>query len=292
MIWVWLCHLSPRTRRLALIWTKWAPCLAAVIFIAVSAAEAWSRLDLITTPHPSPLCESRLAKLNRARSWASHTLPCSAPPRPSAQPTYTWPYCQTALDSLFVSFSLALCEFFFFLSLADTFRRNINWFFFYCCSCYPKACCSIFKVLWWFIYKGPLRTHAHTCSRKLMPGALVALRDAQLDWQKRCLLFSDWHTLAYELGNRGGEGFAAELNPSQIHFVVLSFRHGTFHAFVRTSFCVCSLWSINSSRNSLKKVKRLGLLPNSKMLFFRIAVRAPPTHPHNNKATSFLLMLQ
>lgn len=101
-------------------------------------------------------------------------------------------------------------------------------------------------------------THTHThAAEKLMPGALVALRDAQLDWQKRCLLFSDWHTLAYELGNRGGEGFAAELNPSQIHFVVLSFRHGTFHAFVQTSFCVCSLLSINSSRNSLKKVRGL-----------------------------------
>lgn len=166
MIWVWLYHLSPRTKRLALIWTKWAPCLAAVILIAVSAAEAWNRLDLITTPHPSPSCESRLAKLNRARSWASHTLPRSAPPRPSAQPSYTWPYCQTALDSLFVSFSLALCEFFFSASLINFIETLID--FFYCCSCYPKACCSVFKVLRWFMYKGPLRkhTHTHTCSRK------------------------------------------------------------------------------------------------------------------------------
>lgn len=31
-------------------------------------------------------------------------------------------------------------------------------------------------------------THTHA-EEKLMPGALVALRDAQLDWQKRCLLF-------------------------------------------------------------------------------------------------------
>lgn len=138
MIWVWLCHLSPRTRRLALIWTKWAPCLAAVIFIAVSAAEAWSRLDLITTPHPSPLCESRLAKLNRARSWASHTLPCSAPPRPSAQPTYTWPYCQTALDSLFVSFSLALCEFFFSSASLIHFVETLIDFFFIAALVTPK----------------------------------------------------------------------------------------------------------------------------------------------------------
>lgn len=125
MIRVRLCHLSPRTRRLALIWTKWAPCLAAVNFIAVSVAEAWSRLDLIPTPHPSPSCESRLAKLKQARRWASHTLPHLAPLRPSTQPTYTWPNYQTAIGSLFVS--LSLCEFFFYF--ADTFHRTINWIF-------------------------------------------------------------------------------------------------------------------------------------------------------------------
>lgn len=160
MIWVWLCHLSPRTRRLSLIWTKWAPCLATVIFIAVSAAEAWRRLDLITTPHPSPSCESRLAKLNRARRWASHTLPRSAPAEAQCSANV---YVTTLPDSSRLPPHLVLAPSpwgFFSASLIHFVEPLI--YFFLLPLVTPKQCCSVFKVLWWFTYKGLLRTHAHT----------------------------------------------------------------------------------------------------------------------------------
>lgn len=150
MIWVWLCHLFPGARRLALIWTKWAPCLVAVILIAIFAAEAWSRLDLITSPRPSPSCESRPAKLNWARHRASPALSRSAPPMPDAQPTYTWPHCQTALCSLALQLSLS------FLSPWLVIHFIEPLIDFLCCSCYPKTRCSIFKVLWWFMHKASL----------------------------------------------------------------------------------------------------------------------------------------
>lgn len=270
MIWVWLCQLSPRTRRLAIIWTKWAPCPAAVIFIAVSAAEAWSRLDLITTPHPSPSCESRLAKLNRARRWASHTLPRSAPPRPSAQPAYTWPHCQTAFASFLVSFSLPPPQFFFPALLIHFIEPLIE--FFYCHSCYPKACCSVFKVLWWFMYKGLLRTHAHTHeTEQLMPGTLVALRDAQLDWQKHCLLFfPDWHALAYELGSLVVE--AGRVSPAKFTLWCFHSHAAPFKLFSEHLFVLAHLRPLIQVE-TLQKVKRPGLLPNLKTLIFCKAVR-------------------